>query len=178
MNPILTYQDLFSHVDGSLPCPPNTITVGDKSTVNPKFLSRVISGASSFSKTHYWRRLSLLLWGCQLLDRSGSPLNTHMETLQLNGCTTSVINFVWSKREPRLLLNLDELSKSYVTCWCRGSIALVFMWLRAYLWDLIDYRSFKQTCLVLRWLTCSGWKPWVIHQGSSSLRHTPSCLQC
>lgn len=39
MNPILTYQNLFSHVDGSLPCPPCTITVGEKEVVNPEFSS-------------------------------------------------------------------------------------------------------------------------------------------
>lgn len=41
MNPILTYQDLISHVDGSLPCPPNTITVENKVFVNPEFMSWV-----------------------------------------------------------------------------------------------------------------------------------------
>lgn len=41
MHPILTYQDLFYHVDGFLPCPPSTITVAEKVVVNPKFTSWV-----------------------------------------------------------------------------------------------------------------------------------------
>ncbi|GJW67898.1 hypothetical protein Tco_0122322 [Tanacetum coccineum] len=85
--PILSYQNLFNHVDGTGITPPSTRREADKTVDNPDYSAWVLA------------------------DQKMRPL---MATLPLKGFTPSMIKFNSFKRELNLLSNMAGYSKPFV----------------------------------------------------------------